>query len=886
MALFARKSKSTQDEAAPVSMPTAPGASASGATTSVSDMPDIASIPDGFPADAAPAKAGLRRRKGAPKNNKNNNVARSAPRGIKGGVVVGLNIGNDTIKAVEVRGRGAEAVVTAIGMIPTPIGSLDPRGVVMSPSALSTAIRQLFAQSGIRTRNVISSVAGGSTLVVRVLEVPKMSDSELADNMNMDLERYVPFPPADVVKDFRALRELPSDPDAPNMEVLLAAAQSETIDLHLKILQGAKLEAQAIDVEPLASARALFYGSRNIVNNGAANGGSHGGDLTPDVANNYNDATALINIGATSTEISVLRGDVLVFTRAVPIGGNAFTQALADHLGLTLPEAERLKREMGDALPPHVPNAVAAPTAAEDDWSAFGDPDDAPVNTVQTTSVQPAPLQATRIQVASGATSPANSMASTSPNVATGSVEPSTDEEADPFDMDIFNKGPRTDDPQEGHLQKQDDKPPFNFDLSRFNFSEEEAEVDDDIPTHPVEADDNPATPLSQTTSRVGVSDASTVSSAAVPVVDADVQNPNVLPTLDTPEHESTLAGSDQALPSLEFPMAGEEGGLSSMAPSGQMYGVGSVDDPELPSFPSLPQGLGMPDGLLAPGVEDYSDGAEDMLPSVADESVVVPASQGQPSAAPSVLSANTTFTGAAPQEDLIPTIATPTVITPGAATVTGAPMFDFSAPIAPEGEAQTGGGDDFDSAFADMIAVPAEPSATPTTPVAEGVPGAMAPVATPGSLSSPYAVDPAVAAGATDFDLDQFAAPAAVDDSFRMEDFGLGVGDEGATTPASTHAILQPRLGELVNEVRRSLEYYASRYPDAGVQRIVLVGGGSRMPNMDALMTQEIGIPAMVHNPLAHVALQVKDLPNGFVDQNGPAFAVALGLALRDLVA
>jgi Tfp pilus assembly PilM family ATPase len=679
--------------------------------------------------------------------------------------------------------------------------------------------------------------------------------------MNMDLERYVPFPPADVVKDFRALRELPSDPDAPNMEVLLAAAQSETIDLHLKVLQGAKLAPQAIDVEPLASARALFYGSQNT-NNGAANGNSNGGALTPDVANDYNDATALINIGATSTEISVLRGDVLVFTRAVPNGGNALTQAIADHLGLAWPDAERLKRDMGDALPPPTTNSTAAVTsnAAEDDWSAFGDPDDTPSNTVQTTPVQTVPVPV----------SPANPPTSTPANVPNVTAAPAA-EEADPFDMDIFNKGPRTDDPQEGHRQKQDDKPPFNFDLSRFNFSEEEAEVDDDIPTHPVEADDNPATPLAQTSTRIGASDTPAAPAAAAPLSNTDAQNPSVLP-------------------SLSFPMAGEDEELSSMAPSGQMYGVGSVDDPELPSFPSLPQGLAMPDGLLAPGVESYSDGADDVLPTVADESVVVPATQGGVPVASS-----TSTTSATPHEGLSPETATPAVITPGAATVTGAPMFDFSTPIVPESGTQAGGGDDFDSAFADMISTPASmppasivEGAAATSPMSEpveAVPGAAPPTATPGSLSSPYAVDPAVTAGTSDFDLDQFAAPTSTDDSFRMEDFGLGVGDEGETTPASVYDILQPRLGELVNEVRRSLEYYASRYPDAGVRRIVLVGGGARMPNMDVLLTQEIGIPAMVHNPLAHVNLQAKGLPNDFVDQNGSAFAVALGLAMRDLV-
>src|SRR6185312_6068721 len=123
----------------------------------------------------------------------------------------------------------------------------------------ASAIRELFQKSGIKSHRVISSVAGTGALVVRVIEVPRMSDNELKDNMAVDADRYIPFPPSEVFMDFQALRELPTDPDNPNMEVLLAAAQREIIDLHVNVLTSAKLDPRAIDVEPLAAARALFY---------------------------------------------------------------------------------------------------------------------------------------------------------------------------------------------------------------------------------------------------------------------------------------------------------------------------------------------------------------------------------------------------------------------------------------------------------------------------------------------------------------------------------------------------------------------------------------------------------------------------------------------------
>jgi type IV pilus assembly protein PilM len=98
-------------------------------------------------------------------------------------------------------------------------------------------------------------------------------------------------------------------------------------------------------------------------------------------------------------------------------------------------------------------------------------------------------------------------------------------------------------------------------------------------------------------------------------------------------------------------------------------------------------------------------------------------------------------------------------------------------------------------------------------------------------------------------------------------------------------YSIVHPLLEELVGEVRRSLEYYSSRYPDAGVRRITLIGGGARFTNIDALFTQSLGIPTTTGDPLSQLPLRAPQLPPGYAEQNGPIFAVALGLAVRDLV-
>ena len=92
----------------------------------------------------------------------------------------------------------------------------------------------------------------------------------------------------------------------------------------------------------------------------------------------------------------------------------------------------------------------------------------------------------------------------------------------------------------------------------------------------------------------------------------------------------------------------------------------------------------------------------------------------------------------------------------------------------------------------------------------------------------------------------------------------------------------IYPLLEELVSEIRRSIEYFRSRNPDADVQMIVLCGGGAIMPNLDQFIATAVGIPTVVGNPFKGVQLQVKRHGPEYVAANAHLMAVAVGMGLH----
>ena len=754
MALFGKKAKDAPS--APLTADDTAGASG-GPTTLTAD--------DTF--GTTPQSNGKAARE--PKTPKNKTV--------KNGVAVGLNIGNQFIKAVEVTSKGGDLSVTAMGVVPTPPESYS-NGNVLSVSALSGAIKDLWRTAGIKSKVAITSVAGTGALVVRVIEVPKMSDGELKANMQVDADRYIPFPPSEVVMDFKALRELPSDPDAPNMEVLLAAAQREVIDLHVNVVQKAKLSPRAIDVEPIAAVRAMQLERQ----------GNHS-------FADYNEVTALVNIGATGAEISILRGDVLVFTRSVPNGGNSVTQAISDGMGISFADAERLKISSADALAPAGYNAGA-------DFG-FGGADDFDFGTPSAAS----PGLTEDFGTAAGTAS------------------------ADPFDLDFFDQDPPKNEPGAGHAQKEDDTKgdasPFDFDFA--------APPAPSQPAAASKADE-------ETTSAFDFSFESPDPSPAA----SSPASPSTPPASSSPfgcdfgdsepsEAESTTTASKGTQPLSETTSATDPFLMDDTAPSVASTGAPASQD----VAPTVPSAFDF-DNFDLPAVQ----------PGAPSSTPVAPA-------APEPASAFS-FDAVTPQPS-DPPAATP------ASEETGAEQS------ASPGDSQF----DLDSIFG-------TPATTPTLGALDATISTQSPTEATASNAAPVAEELGLTDIGTGFDAPatSFAAPA---DDFAA--FGAAAGSTSSSEAVALYNLIYAPLEELSNEMRRSLEFHLGRYPDATISRLVLMGGGAKLRNLDVFLTQMLGVPTVVGNPFTLIPVRSAKLPADYATENGPMCTIALGLALRDFI-
>ena len=234
--------------------------------------------------------------------------------------IVGLDIGSSAVKAVELRVSGKAYRVVAVGSEPIPADSIVD-GAIIDGGAVADAIRRLFEGHPFKSKDVAASLSGNA-VIVKKINLPTMTDGELAESIYWKAEQYIPFDIQDVNLDYQILDPGTSAGASGTMDVLLVAAKKEKIADYTGVITQAGRVPVVVDVDAFAlqNAYEVNYG------------------LDP------NAVIVLLNAGASAININILTGDQSLFTRDISIGGNAYTEAVQKELNLPFDSAEQVKK--------------------------------------------------------------------------------------------------------------------------------------------------------------------------------------------------------------------------------------------------------------------------------------------------------------------------------------------------------------------------------------------------------------------------------------------------------------------------------------------------------------------------------------------------------------
>ncbi|MBI2404694.1 type IV pilus assembly protein PilM [Candidatus Gottesmanbacteria bacterium] len=234
--------------------------------------------------------------------------------------IVGLDIGSQSIKLVELAHAGNSVTLVTAGTIPTPPKALASP-LPADAQAVAVAIKKLMKDTGATSKN-INIALPESQVFTRVIDVPQLSQRELTSAIKWEAEQYIPLPLDQVNIDFSILRES-KETGTNKMEVLLVAAPKALLEKYVNILDLADVTTGGVETEIIAASRALVRSATTIK------------------------TAMVVSLGAQTTDLAILRNGVLAFTRSISAGGEALSRALAAGLGFEQTQAEEFKKTYG-----------------------------------------------------------------------------------------------------------------------------------------------------------------------------------------------------------------------------------------------------------------------------------------------------------------------------------------------------------------------------------------------------------------------------------------------------------------------------------------------------------------------------------------------------------
>ncbi len=235
--------------------------------------------------------------------------------------VAGLDIGSSSIKIVELEGKANNLNLVSLGFENLP-GDTIIDGQIMELNVVSDVIQSVCNNHQITSTQVVTGVSGHSVIIKNIV-LPHMSREELEESIDWHAEEHIPYDLADVSLDYQVTSET-SD----STNVLIAACKRERIDNIKQAIQLAGKTAVVIDVDTFALQN-CYEANYNPTDN---------------------DVVTLLNIGASTMNVNIVKGTRSLFTRDITVGGSQFTDVLQRSLGLNFQQAEAVKRGVNDGV--------------------------------------------------------------------------------------------------------------------------------------------------------------------------------------------------------------------------------------------------------------------------------------------------------------------------------------------------------------------------------------------------------------------------------------------------------------------------------------------------------------------------------------------------------
>lgn len=252
--------------------------------------------------------------------------------------LVGIDISSSAVKVLELSKTGEQFRVERYAVEPLPQNAVVEHQIT-EVEQVADAVERAVKRSGTKCKHVAVAVPAAHVITKTIKMPAALSDQDRHTQIEMEADHYIPYPLDEVNLDYNVLGPSESNPE--EVDVLLAACRKEIVDDYLAVVQGPGLNPVVVDVETYAMENAYSLIAAHMP----------GGGMEKTVA--------VLDVGATTTNINAIHNNRSVYTRDHTFGGRQLTEEIQRRYGLSYEEAGLAKKQGG--LPDNYQTDVLRP---------------------------------------------------------------------------------------------------------------------------------------------------------------------------------------------------------------------------------------------------------------------------------------------------------------------------------------------------------------------------------------------------------------------------------------------------------------------------------------------------------------------------------------------
>jgi len=232
--------------------------------------------------------------------------------------VWGIDLGQCALKAIRLRPGAEKDTVDIVDHVYVEHTRILSHPDADRPALIAEAMKKFTEQHDLTKETLVVSVPGQHTLA-RFTKLPPLENRrKIPELVRFEAQQQIPFDMEEVIWDYQVFE----DPKAGEIEVGIFAMRRDLLREQLQYLANLNLEPAIVQSAPLALYNALRF-------DGICS----------------EEPVCILDIGTQNTDLIVVVEGRSLWTRNIPIGGNAFTEVLLKTFKLSFGKAERLKRD-------------------------------------------------------------------------------------------------------------------------------------------------------------------------------------------------------------------------------------------------------------------------------------------------------------------------------------------------------------------------------------------------------------------------------------------------------------------------------------------------------------------------------------------------------------